>query len=115
MGNTGIQMLTQLINAKKKKKEETYVCYAKSIVFIFALSLLFVQQKTGIPFSLVLGHSLHLFPVVSFQASTERRKSLSRSLSSTGESTVWIQNDRFQVLHHHQKRYACLNVRSYDK
>lgn len=45
----GIQMLTQLINAKKRK--ESYVCYAKSIVFIFALSLLFVQQMTGIPFS----------------------------------------------------------------
>lgn len=47
------------------------------------------------------------FPVVSLQASTVRRKSLSRSLSSTGESTIWIQNDRFQVLHHHQEGYAC--------
>lgn len=62
-------------------------------------SLLFVQQATGIPFLSLRVH-FHSFlllpakiPLVCF------------SSSHPGESTIWIQDDGLQILHHHKERY----------
>lgn len=88
----------------------------ESIVLISDRSLPFIQDRNSFYFPVL---AFLVFPVVlvMLQVSSQEKISLS-SFSSchsfAGESTIWIQDDGLQVLHHYQERFETLFFRRFN-